>query len=189
MPPKSPILFLYFLLAFSLSTFAAGNKHKAQKVQLKGFHNLYKLNDSIYRSEQPDKSGMIELQQRGIITVLNLRDWHTDRFEAKATSLILAAVPIQTSKIAYADILKSLAVIQHARKPILIHCWHGSDRTGCIVAAYRMVFENWTKEEAISELKEKDYGYHATMFPNILTLLNSLDVAALQRDLGINVKY
>lgn len=154
------------------------------KIELAGFDNLYKVNADLYRCEQPDKAGMKNLQNIGIATVLNLRSKRNDRKEAKRTDLVLARVPINTWKMSYGDIVESLQKIDSAEKPIAVHCLHGSDRTGVVIAAYRMVNENWPKEAAIHEFKEKKFGYHENWFPKLLTLLESLDVDQLRKDLG-----
>jgi tyrosine-protein phosphatase SIW14 len=66
---------------------------------------------------------------------------------------------------------------------LLLHCKQGSDRTGYIVAAYRMAVMNWTKEEAIREFKKGGYGYHEAAFPNIVRLLEALDIERLKLDI------
>jgi len=157
-------------------------KHQAEKIKVANLDNLYKVSEDIYRSEQPTKQAMQELEQMGICTILNLRKLHNDQDEAKATHLQLERVPIVTSKLTYLDIVTALQIIKTAKKPLLVHCWHGSDRTGCIIAAYRMVFENWTREEAIQEFKNKAFGYHKTWFPSILNILNNIEIEKLKAD-------
>jgi tyrosine-protein phosphatase SIW14 len=154
----------------------------AEKVNLQPFNNLYKINDSIYRSEQPTKKGMQALQQLGIKTVLNFRNHHNDVGETKHTRLVIERLPQNTNKISQEFIISALKIIQQSKKPILIHCLHGSDRTGVVIAAYRMVYENWTKEEAIAELREKQFGYHETWFPHIVTVLTDLNVAYIRSE-------
>ncbi|MEM6543138.1 MAG: protein tyrosine phosphatase, partial [Bacteroidota bacterium] len=65
------------------------------------------------------------------------------------------------------------------------HCWHCSDRTGAISAAYRIVFEDWEKEEAIKELRKEEFGYHENWYPNVMDLLRDLDVDALKKELDL----
>ena len=155
----------------------------AQKINGKGFKNLYKINDSLYRSEQPSKAGMKQLEILGIKTVLNFRNHHNDKDEVAKTNLIVERIALNTNKIAYTDIVQTLKIIKQSKKPILLHCLHGSDRTGCMIAAYRMAYNNYTKEEAIAELIQPQFGYHQTWFPNIIELLNSIDVQQLKKDL------
>ena len=44
-----------------------------------------------------------------------------------------------------------LALIDASPGPVFIHCQHGCDRTGTIVACYRMKHDQWTFEKAIAE--------------------------------------
>jgi tyrosine-protein phosphatase SIW14 len=161
-----------------------GHGRPAEKMHIRGFRNLYKINEDLYRSEQPHEKGMKDLQKIGIHTIVDLRSCQNDQNEAFNTKLVLIHIPIHAGRISYNDILLSLKSIHNAQKPVLVHCLHGSDRTGCIVAAYRMVYENWSKEEAINEFLEKDFGYHNTLYPNILSLLRSLDTDLLKNDLA-----
>jgi len=157
----------------------------SQKVELDGLSNLYKIDDQVYRSEQPNAKDMVTLRDYGIKSVLNLRNAHNDKGETKGTNLDIYHVPINTWRMSYEELVKSVAILQTADKPVLVHCIHGSDRTGCVIAAYRLIHYNWTKEEAIKELTEGGYGYHAKWFPNIIELINSLDVQKLKQDVQV----
>ena len=90
-------------------------------------------------------------------------------------AVTLYEIPLDTGEITEANLYKILTVIRDAPKPLLIHCWHGSDRTGCAVAAYRIVFENWSVEDAISELMKPEYGHHKNIYTNIPELLRKAD--------------
>lgn len=79
------------------------------------------------------------------------------------------------------ELVAGLRQIRHAPKPVMLHCWHGSDRTGSIVAAYRIVFQGWTSAAALDELRFGGFGYHEKTFPNIITLFETLDTAELRR--------
>jgi protein-tyrosine phosphatase len=76
--------------------------------------------------------------------------------------------------------------LENSKKPALVHCLHGSDRTGAVVAAYRMTYENWSKEDAIAEFKEERFGYHEKWFPTILEVLQSIDIDSLKSDVNRN---
>ena len=79
------------------------------------------------------------------------------------------------------DLVSGLRLLRDAPKPVLVHCWHGSDRTGSLVAAYRIVFQDWTREAALDELRHGGFGYHERWFPNIIKLFEALDPAELRR--------
>jgi protein tyrosine/serine phosphatase len=105
--------------------------------------NFYGLDNKVYRSEQPNSESFPQIERFGIREILNLRQYYTDSDEAKKTKLVLHHIRIDTGKISYAQILNALKIIKESKGPILIHCWHGSDRTGVVVSAsYRIVFQN-----------------------------------------------
>ena len=82
------------------------------------------------------------------------------------------------------DILEGLRIILQADGPVLVHCQHGADRTGTLMAAYRMVVQGWPREAAIKEMLEGDYGYHA-VWGNLITLLENMDITAMRGHLGL----
>ncbi|HXD94067.1 MAG TPA: dual specificity protein phosphatase family protein [Bacteroidia bacterium] len=155
----------------------------ANKLNLARFTNLYKVDDSLYRSEQPSNKGFILLDSVGIKTIINLRQRKTDNYKIKKTGLELVNVPMNAWTISYSDIVASMRVVIHAKKPILIHCKHGADRTGCIVAIYRIVKCGWTREDAIKEFRYGGFHYHEKSFPNILRLLETVDIEQIKKDI------
>ena len=44
------------------------------------------------------------------------------------------------------------------KRPIFVHCFHGSDRTGVLLAMYRMAREGWDMKSAYQEMKA--CGFH-----------------------------
>lgn len=178
-------LFFTICLVFSLGWSSAQNG-KAEKVESKYFKRLYQLNDAVYRSEQPSKKGFRMLEEMGVRSVVNFRRNKKDDNKARKTQLTLEHLPLKTKELTYKQIATALKIIQSAEKPILIHCWHGSDRTGVISAAYRIVFEDWQKEEAIKELRKPEFGYHENWYPNVVDLLMNMDVQSIKQELQIN---
>jgi len=156
----------------------------AKKVEATNLANLYKVDEVLFRSEQPSVEAVQELEQMGIKTVLNLRRVKNDRQE-KGSKIKLVHVRINTWSISYKDVVASLREIEKAEKPVLVHCKHGSDRTGCVVAAWCMVKHNCTREQAIAELRKGGYHFHEKYFKNIIRLVNSLDVEQLKKDIAM----
>ena len=153
--------------------------------------NFHKVNENLYRSGQPDEDEFESLHTfNGIRSILNLRENNSDKDEIEAAvpcsalpllhewreeKITLYEIPLDTGKITEDDLYKILTVVRDAPKPLLIHCWHGSDRTGCAVAASRIVFENWSVEDAVSELMKPEYGHHKNIYTNIPELLRKAD--------------
>ncbi|MBU2995413.1 dual specificity protein phosphatase family protein [Cellulophaga baltica] len=158
-------------------------QNDAKKIISKHFKNLYQINDSLYRSEQFKKKGVSYLQSLGISTIINLRRVKTDDKKIKGTTLKVVQIPMKAGILSEKDITKALKAIKKAKHSVLVHCWHGSDRTGAVIAAYRMVFESWTKEDAIKEFRRVEFGYHEKMYPNLIELLRDLDVEKIKNKL------
>ena len=144
--------------------------------------NFHKVSENLYRSGQPDEDELESLHTfNGIRSVLNLRENNSDQDKIAAinkrwnNAITLYEIPLDTGSITEDDLYKILTVIRDAPKPLLIHCWHGSYRTGCSVAAYRIAFENWSVEDAISELMKPEYGHHKNIYTNIPELLRKAD--------------
>ena len=75
----------------------------------------------------------------------------------------LVHIPINTWAMDRNDLLDVMKAIQTAKQQdqkVLIHCYHGSDRTGASVAMYRIIYENWTIDDALNEMKHGGYGFH-----------------------------
>ncbi len=151
--------------------------HAAVAIEAEGLSNLYRVGDDLYRSAQPEKGGLLSARDLGIKTVLSLQliSFDTVLESSEQSGLHLEHIPMIPTTVSEEDITKALKVIKTAEKPVLVHCLHGSDRTGTVVAMYRIVFENWNKEDAKAEMIEEQFGYHSE-FANLLELIDSIDV-------------
>jgi tyrosine-protein phosphatase SIW14 len=147
--------------------------------------NVFKVDSDIFRSEQPDNKVFTELSKFGLREVLSLRKYNSDKRNARRTDLTLHRLKLSAGEVSEDDLIAALAIIQKRQGPLLIHCWHGADRTGAVVAAYRIVFNQWSKEEALDEMVNGGHGYHATFYPNLVQLIQDLDVEKIRKALGI----
>ena len=126
-------------------------------------HNFHQISKHVFRSEQPDASLIPVLNQHQITTVINLRSRNPDKDVFKQRPFNLVHIPINTWAINRDDLLQIMQAIQQAeqrQEKVLIHCYHGSDRTGASIAMYRIIFENWSTEDALNEMKHGGYGFH-----------------------------
>lgn len=185
---KSLNLIFAFLLAVSLGAYAEPRPRPvvwAQPMLNSELDNFYKVDEGVYRSRQPDDDEIGEITGLGIKEVLNLRELHSDKGELGGNGLKLYRVKMNAGNITHYQLINALKIIKERRGAILIHCWHGSDRTGATIAAYRIIFEDWSKSEAIDELINGGYGYHENVYPNIVDVINGIDVRQYQKELGI----
>lgn len=146
-------------------------------------HNFHQVSHELYRSAQPDDDEWGSLAEFGIKSVINLRDVKENTDRVGNTGIVTYLLPMKAHKLTEEDLIKVLSLIRKAPKPVLIHCYHGSDRTGAAVAAYRVIFQNWTPEAAAKEMVEGDYGHHGFWFPNLARLIRNADYKKIRSSL------
>jgi protein tyrosine/serine phosphatase len=154
----------------------------AQPVALEGVPNLYRVTATVYRSAQPTPAGMKNLMALGIRTVVDLRAglFHSDTNELRGTTLLNEELSVHAWHMEDEDVVRTLRVLRSPDGgPYLVHCLQGADRTGTMIAMYRMVIQAWPREQAIEEMVNGGYGFHA-YWTNILSYLRQVDVERIR---------
>ena len=146
--------------------------------------NLYQIDELLYRSQQPTAENLAHIKALNIQTVINFRQYHSDKTLLSGTQINELRIPMYTANIDDAEVIAALNAMMQARQqgPVLIHCQHGADRTGLMSAMYRIIYQGWSKEAAIEELMQGGYGFH-TMWTNIPQYIQSADIAKLVQQL------
>lgn len=155
----------------------------AVPLEVKGLPNLHRVNANLYRSAQPDKSSGNAIALLGIKTVLNLRQRDKDKPLHNTNGISFKRYPLRTWDIEERDILAVLRILNDpANQPILVHCTHGADRTGLMMASYRMIIQGWSKQAAIAEMKQGEYEYHV-IWKNIERRIHKMDIEKMRAEL------
>jgi protein-tyrosine phosphatase len=129
--------------------------------------NFHKVDSQVYRGGRPDPSAYPKLEQLGVRTILSLEESARDGKERDALArfnstlkpenrIDFVSFPItqtQISRTGLSDeqVERLFQLIRKARKPLFIHCYYGRDRTGAIIALYRMALEGVPYEKAYEE--------------------------------------
>ncbi len=193
------ILFICLLTVLGgSSTTQAANKPRPSQwatpvAASPGLPNFYRVNSSLYRSAQPSKDGFVFLDKRlslgkedlPIKTILSLRAFDDDTpLIPKLSALHLEHISFRTWHPEDKDVVKFLRIAATpAMQPVLVHCQHGSDRTGSMMAIYRIAIEGWTKAQAIDEMVNGGYGFHP-IWQNLKRYINKLDVDAIKAEVA-----
>ncbi len=156
----------------------------AQPVALEGVPNLYQVTDNLYRSAQPNAAGFKALAAAGVQTVVSVRQTVNDVPHGKDTGIAFARIPMKSRYVAENGgwrVVRSLRAVYAGMEqgPTLIHCHHGADRTGLIVALYRILSQGWTREAALAELIDGGYGFHP-IWANIPRYVGRVDLQDLE---------
>lgn len=139
------------LALFSTTSLTQNNTH------YKDLPNFHQVNETLFRGGQPTAGGFEQLKQWGIKSVVNLRKLderaHAEEAAAQRAGLRYFHIPLGTvGRPEHKDIEQALSVINNvANQPVFVHCRKGQDRTGVVIAAYRIAQEDWTSEQAMAE--------------------------------------
>jgi len=138
---------------------------------LSKLNNCFRVDAHLIRCGQPSAADFSLLAGLGVTRVLNLREYHDDARITRDERLTLMRLPLDAAEVTPTQLRQAVALIKANPGVTLVHCWHGSDRTGAVVAAYRILSQGWSKDEAIREFIYGGYGFH----PIYWDLVHSLE--------------
>ena len=157
----------------------------AQRMDLPGLPNFYKVSDDLYRGSQPTAQGMKQLKELGIKTIINLRAIHSDRDELSDTKLVYEHMNMTTLGPGNEEVVRFLQIVTDSNStPVFVHCHHGADRTGTMCAIYRIAVQGWSKDEAIAEMIGGNYGFHK-IWMNLVDYIRKLDIDKIKKNVGL----
>jgi protein tyrosine/serine phosphatase len=153
----------------------------AQPTTCPGLTNFYQVSPTLYRSAQPDASAFPKIKAMGIKTIICLRASHDDRKAAEAAGLKYVNIRFRSWHAEHEDVAEFLqAALDPQLQPVLVHCQHGADRTGTMVAMYRIAVQNWTPAEASAEMTQGGYGFHP-IWGNLIRYVENVNVRRLKQ--------
>lgn len=124
--------------------------------------NFHRVSERLYRGAQPTAGGIKRLAELGIKTIINLRGEddtaHAEQREAEAAGLHYYSIAMPgLSRPSDAQVARVMALVDAQENgPVFVHCKRGSDRTGTVVAVYRITHDKWTDQQALDEARR--YG-------------------------------
>jgi protein tyrosine/serine phosphatase len=143
---------LLVLLATSLPIWAGSES-------VPGIENFHQVDQNVYRGAQPSDEGFRYLASIGVKVVVDLRE-HDSRSAAEEKSVNAAGmqyvnVPMTGLTPPTADeTARILAILENGSAgPAFVHCKRGADRTGAVIAAYRIDHDKWDNVRALAEAK------------------------------------
>jgi len=150
-----------------------------------GLPNFGHVTGTLFRGGQPSATGFSTLRAMGVEIVVNFRDEPAEITgeERLVKSLGMKYVGIPWNghnKPSGAQIVQFLDLIRaNPQAKIFVHCKLGADRTGVMVAAYRIAVEHKSAAEAVSEMRQFHYDWF--WLPQLERYVNSFP-GLLQKD-------
>ncbi|MBD9613172.1 dual specificity protein phosphatase family protein [Pseudomonas sp. PDM02] len=178
----SLVAFLNLTLAHADDAVAPRPAEWAQSVEVQ--YNLFQMSPTLYRSALPDRGAVPLLEKLKVATVINFLP-ESDSSWLATPGIDQVQLPYRTNHVDDADVLKALRTIQaaEAKGPVLMHCKHGSDRTGLMAAMYRVVVQGWSKEDALNEMTQGGFG-DSTHFKDGIRYMMQADAEKLRTALA-----
>jgi tyrosine-protein phosphatase SIW14 len=165
------ILLVYLLLAFTMcrgavplqtekDTEPAAKRSVGQRLLLEGMHNFGEVTPMLYRGGQPTREGFERLAKMGIDIVVDTGRSKRDEKQIKQLGMRYVSLPWHCpcpKDEVFGRFLKLIK--ENPDRKIFVHCRLGTDRTGMMIAGYRMGVQGWTAEQAMKEMHS--FGFTA----------------------------
>ena len=153
--------------------------------------NLYQVTPHLFRSEQLREADVPLLKSNHIDAILSLRFFGQDEDQELLAPVIedaniaLYNQPLKSWHVTpkeVAEALYKINTLEAQNKRVLVHCYHGADRTGIIIAMYRVVEQGWSIDDAKREMTQGGFGYQP-IWINLPHMLNPVTVAQVRQEL------
>jgi|SRR5579884_2352908 len=124
-----------------------------------GVRNFHAVDDHLYRGAQPTPEGFKNLAKMGVHTIIDLRGGGertaNEQKLVKDAGMRYVHIPMGGMT---APTDQQMATIlgllnDSTNWPVFIHCRRGADRTGTVIACYRIARYHWDNHKALEEAK------------------------------------
>jgi protein tyrosine phosphatase (PTP) superfamily phosphohydrolase (DUF442 family) len=139
--------------------------------------NFHEVTPFLFRSAHLQPSHFAMLRDYGIRDVLTLEDYLGNQQAAADEEKMALDVGMEFSwlpmdglaKPSIGQLDQALAYIADpAHQPVLVHCLHGSDRTGMVIAAYRIKYQLWPVDQARHEMYQYGHSIFLSWWDHLL---------------------
>jgi protein tyrosine phosphatase (PTP) superfamily phosphohydrolase (DUF442 family) len=154
----------------------------------RGVSNFGQVKPGIFRGGQPTTEGLRELKQQGVAIVVSFRHEKglisQERREVESLGMLFVSLPWNALATPTDDEVRKFFVVlrDNANSKIFVHCQQGRDRSGVMVALYRIATDHWCPDSAVAEMNA--YHYHHFLFSHLETYVRRFP-ARLAADGGL----
>jgi tyrosine-protein phosphatase SIW14 len=119
--------------------------------------NFAQVNDHLYRGGEPTPVGLQELGAMGVKLVIDLRETSketgVEKTQVEKLGIRYVNVPLRpVSAPTQSEISHVLSLLsQNETTRVFVHCRRGKDRTGTVIACYRVQHDGWSNKKAQAE--------------------------------------
>ena len=126
-----------------------------------GISRFVEVEPGFARGGRPSEADVRALAARGYKTVVSLRHGTLEGEWVRSAGMEFIQIPMDSGPFgapapSEAQVRTFLAAVgDPAKRPVFVHCKRGRDRTGVMVALYRVARNGWSAEQAIAEMEER----------------------------------
>ena len=133
-----------------------------EKRKVEGIRNFGKVSPVLFRGGQPTRRGFESLAKMGVDIVVDTRGnrSNSEGKEVRRLGMKYVSIPWHCPfphDEVFVQFLKLLKDNPH--KKIFVHCRLGDDRTGMMIASYRMAVERWSADDAMLEMRRFGFTF------------------------------
>ncbi len=126
--------------------------------------NFDRVNDHLFRGGEPSLVGLQELGAMGVKIDLDLREsgegTEAEKRGAEKLSMKYINVPLNAfSAPSKEQMERVLSIILSSSGTVFVHCRRGKDRTGTVIACYRIQHDGWDNRHALAEAKQHGMSF------------------------------
>lgn len=149
----------------------AASAYASEKRTIDGIANFGQISPHLYRGAQPSEVGLESLRRLGVDLVVSftLGDESIADEAARVHALGMAHLSLPwsvTGEPTGAEVATFLALFDEASsRTIFVHCKEGADRTGVMIALYRIAHDGWTASRAVDEMRA--FHFYALFHPHL----------------------
>nr|HEV7954813.1 tyrosine-protein phosphatase [Candidatus Acidoferrales bacterium] len=185
--PKKRLMAMVMVAAFASFAAISANAQiaptgaRATSMAIQGVPNAGSVTGTLFRGAQPTGNAFADLQKLGMNIVVDFRgeggEVTAEKKSVESLGMKFVSLPWSGGSIPTRDeILTFFTLLRdNPDKKIFIHCEYGADRTGVMIALFRIAVDHWTPEQAISEMK--DFHYHSFMLPHLAKYVKAFPAA------------
>jgi tyrosine-protein phosphatase SIW14 len=154
---------------------------RSTSITIQGVPNAGSVTGTLFRGAQPKDSAYADLQKLGMNIVVDFRgesgEVSAEKKSVESLGMKFVDLPWNGAGQPSRDQLLTFFTLlrDNPDQKVFIHCQYGADRTGVMIALYRIAVDHWTAEQAISEMK--DFHYHSFMLPHLAKYVRAFPAA------------
>lgn len=128
-------------------------------VEAPGVLNFHTVNEHLYRGAQPSADGFKSLAKLGIKVVIDLREGRQhaelEKKLVESAGMKYVNIPMRGLNAPTDEQMATVFALlgDSSGWPVFVHCKRGADRTGTVVACYRISHDHWQNEKALKEAR------------------------------------